>query len=230
MNRKLLMGAAFYLAGASLAQADNLPSSYDTDWTGLYATLSAGYSNVSLDGSQTDRVFVPLPPDPGFITDSESDKDNSSGAIFGIGAGFNYDWGGLVLGLEGDINYLTNENTLEMKNTVDVDYDWFATGRLRGGIDLDGTLLYGTGGVALLRADIDDEGSKHSETFFGWTAGAGIEKMISDSWTLRVEALYADFGSEHYGETFAFDPIDGTRDTDIDAEMFIVRTGLSLRF
>jgi outer membrane immunogenic protein len=227
MNRKLLMGAAFYLAGAGLAQADNLPPSYDTDWTGLYATLSAGYSNVSLDSSQLWQTSTIIGPVGSGV---DSDKDSSSGAIFGVGAGFNYDWGGFVLGLEGDINYLTNENTLEMKTTVEADYDWFATGRLRGGIDLDGTLLYGTGGVAFLRADIDNGGNTHSETFFGWTAGAGIEKMISESWTLRVEALYADFGSENFSDTFSDEIFTTVTDTDLDAEMFIVRTGLSLRF
>ena len=117
-----------------------------------------------------------------------------------------------------------------MKNTIEVDYDWFATGRLRGGIDLDGTLLYGTGGVAFLRSDIDNAGSTHHETFVGWTAGAGIEKMISESWSLRVEALYADFGSENFGDIFTDFIFTSITDTDIDAEMFVVRTGLSLRF
>jgi len=46
-----------------------------------------------------------------------------------------------------------------MKDTVDADYDWFATGRVRAGYDFDGTLIYGTGGIALLAADFDD-GSK----------------------------------------------------------------------
>lgn len=223
MNRKLLLGAAFFLSGANLAQAGDLPATYDTDWTGLYGTLSAGYSSISLDGSQSA---------PGF--DTEEDKDTSDGAIFGAGAGFNYDMGDFVLGLEGDISLLTNENQLEMKQTVEADYDWFATARARAGYDMDGTLIYGTGGIALLRADFDGAGNidvdagKHSETFVGWTAGGGIERMIGESWSLRLEAFYADFGSESF--SLSDNDIGDEVDTEIDADMFVIRTGVSLRF
>lgn len=226
MNRKLLLGAAFFLAGANLVKAADLPPTYDTDWTGFYATLSAGYSNISLDGSQS--ALAP----GGFET--ERDKDSSDGAIFGVGAGFNYDMGDFVLGLEGDISLLTNENQLEMKQTVDVDYDWFATGRARAGYDMDGTLIYGTGGIALLRADFDGAGNddirdgKQSETFVGWTVGGGIERMMGESWSLRLEALYADFGSENFN--LSVNDIGNDVDTKIDADMFLVRAGLSWRF
>ena len=55
MNRnKLLFSAAFFLAGmGSAGAADLLPETYDSDWTGLYATLSAGYSQISISGQQT---------------------------------------------------------------------------------------------------------------------------------------------------------------------------------
>jgi len=215
MNRKLLLGAAFFLAGASLAKASDLPPTYDTDWTGFYATLSAGYSNVSLDGKQTDFV-EPIGLDKG------RGNDSSDGAIFGAGAGFNYDMGDFVLGLEGDISLLTNDNQLEMKDTVDADYDWFATGRARAGYDFDGTLVYGTGGVALLAADFDDGDAHDSKTYVGWTAGGGIEHMIGESLSVRLEALYADFGSEDIDLSAV--------DTDIAAEMFVVRAGVSWRF
>jgi len=75
MNRKLLLGAAFFLAGANLVQASDLPPTYDGDWTGFYGTLSGGYSNISLDGKQTNDD-TPL----GSV--SVSDKDSSDGAFF----------------------------------------------------------------------------------------------------------------------------------------------------
>jgi len=142
--------------------------------------------------------------------------------FFGAGAGFNYDTGDFVLGMEGDISFLTNENKLEMKDTVDADYDWFATGRVRAGYDFDGTLIYGTGGIALLAADFDDGSKDDSETFVGWTAGGGIEHMLGESLSVRLEALYADFGSESINLSAS--------DTKIDADMFLVRAGLSWRF
>jgi outer membrane immunogenic protein len=220
MRRKLLYSAAFLLAGIGTAgAADILPETYDTDWTGFYGTLSGGYSDISVDASQT---FIDISSD---VTDHDS--DDSGGAIFGIGAGYNRDFGCLVLGLEGDVSMLTNESQLDMKNSVDVDYDWFATGRLRAGIDLDGTLLYATGGVAGLRAQFSDFDQSQGVTFWGWTAGGGIEHMISDRLSVRLEALYADFGSESFHLSPGFGPVDTKVDPD---DMFVVRAGVSLRF
>jgi len=227
MNRKLLFSAAFFLAGIGAASASDLPVTYDTDWTGLYATLSAGYSDISTDGSQTYIDGFDISGDPIIVTDKDS--DTTGGAALGLGVGYNYDLGGFVLGLEGDISMVTNDGQLEMKNSVDADYDWFATGRVRAGFDLDGTLVYGTGGVAALKgqfSDGDDEGDSQDVTFWGWTAGGGVEHMISESLTLRLEGLYADFGSEefHLSPGF-FAPVD----TEIDPDMFVIRAGISLR-
>jgi len=214
MNRnKLLFSAAFFLAGmGSAGAADLLPETYDSDWTGLYATLSAGYSQISISGQQTEIFTV-------------HDSDTSSGAILGFGAGYNLDFGGFVIGPEADIGMLTNDGQLNMKDSVDVDYDWFATGRLRAGVDLDGTLLYATGGVAGLNAEFNDrdQGDSQHQTFWGWTAGGGIEHMISDRLSVRLEGLYAEFDSEHFTL--------GNDETKIDPDdMWIVRGGVSLRF
>ncbi len=215
MNRKLLFGAAFFFAGVNLSQASDLPATYETDWSGLYATLSAGYSNISLDGEDLVDTQLGL--------DSEADKDSSDGAIFGIGLGYNHDLDGFVIGLEGDISLLTNENDLDMKNSVDADYDWFATGRVRAGFAMDETLFYATGGVALLAANFDDdEGGSDDKTLVGWTAGGGVEHMLTDSLSLRLEGLYADFGSSEIDLSAI--------DTDISTEMFVVRAGLSWHF
>lgn len=219
MNRKLLFGAAFFFAGIHVSAASDLPlpETYDSDWSGLYATLSAGYSEVKLEGEEVNLLF------------GGDDKDSSSGAVFGAGLGYNFDLGDFVIGVEGDINYLTNENTLDMKSTVDADYDWFATGRLRAGFDLDGTLIYATGGAAWLAADFEgtifgQSGTDH-QTYFGWTAGGGIEHMFSDSLSLRVEGLYADFPSEDVN----LDDGDPAF-IEIESDVFLVRAGLSWRF
>ena len=211
MNRKLLLGAAFFFAGINMSAASDLPVSDDSDWTGLYATLSAGYSNVKLDGEELDSPFF------------FEDKQSSDGAIFGLGLGYDHDLGDFVIGLEGDISLLTNDNTLEMKNTVDADYDWFATGRVRAGYDFGGTLLYATGGVAALAANFDDdEGASDDKTFVGWTVGGGLDHMITDSLSLRLEGLYADFPREDID-------LDAP-ETRIKTEMFLVRAGISWRF
>ena len=213
MKNKLLLGTAFFFVGINMSAASDLtdlPVTADSDWTGLYATASAGYSNVTLDGEQS------------FI-DTETDKQSSDGLIFGVGLGGNYDLGDFVIGLEGDISLLGNDNTLEMKNTVDAEYDWFATGRLRAGYDFDGTLIYATGGVAALAADFHEvnTGFNDHETYVGWTAGGGLEHMITDNLSLRLEGLYVDLPSED---------LDLSNNAKIEPEMFLVRGGISWRF
>jgi outer membrane immunogenic protein len=216
MNRnKLLLSAAFFLAGiGSAGAADLLPPTYDSDWTGLYATLSAGYAEVSVDGRQIDPEFG-----------NKDDSDTSGGAIFGFGVGYNLDFGSFVVGPEADIGMLTNDGQLNMKDSVDADYDWFATGRLRAGVDLDGTLLYATGGVAGLNAEFNDRNENDSQgvTFWGWTVGGGVEHMISERLSVRLEGLYAEFESEDFTL--------GDIDTKIDPkDLWLVRAGVSLRF
>jgi outer membrane immunogenic protein len=209
MKCSLLLGIAIIGAGIGNAAAADFADTPVSDWTGFYGTLSAGYSGIGLDGTQVDFGTF-------------SDKSWSDGAAFGLGLGYNHDIGDFVFGLDGDVSLLTNENQLEMKQTVDADYDWFATARVRAGYDADGTLLYATGGLAALGADFDDGADSESETFVGWTAGAGIEHIISDSFSIKVEALYTDFGSVDF--TLSGD------DTEIDSEMVLVRAGISFRF
>jgi outer membrane immunogenic protein len=96
--------------------------------------------------------------------------------------------------------------------------DWFGTVRGRLGVTLTPTfLLYGTGGLAYgevkttetiagtnitgpqgvngstLTAVAASFGS--SSTKVGWTAGAGIEGVISGNWTAKLEYLYIDLGN-----------------------------------
>lgn len=210
MKRGLLLGIAIVAASINTASAADLDNAYSSDWTGIYGTLSGGYSAIDLNGLQDD------------VVDPRSDSSTSDGALLGLGLGYNHDMGDFVFGLDGDISLLTNENRLQMKETVDADYDWFATARIRAGYDLDGTLLYATGGLAALSANFEANGDSQGETFIGWTAGGGIEHMMSDSISIKAEALFADFGSENF--SLAGD------DTNIDADMVVIRGGISFRF
>ena len=98
---------------------------------------------------------------------------------------------------------------------------------LRGSlIDLDGTLIYATGGYAALDAGFSDFGTSKDITLSGWTAGGGIEHMMSEMWTIRLEGLYADFGSEDI-QLSPNQSFDG--DTKTDTDMFLIRAGISLR-
>jgi outer membrane immunogenic protein len=81
------------------------------------------------------------------------------------------------------------------------------TGRI--GYTWGNTLLYGKGGFAWLNSDSNDitetiafrggpteffrNDNNSDRTLTGWTAGGGIEYMINQSWSMKVEYLYFDF-------------------------------------
>jgi outer membrane immunogenic protein len=58
----------------------------------------------------------------------------------------------------------------------------------------------------------------------GWTAGAGIEAMITPQWTAKLEYLHADFGGSQL-----FDIVPGIPET-VDLRIDSVRVGLNYRF
>jgi len=203
MKSNLLLSIAVIGVMASPAFAQ------EADWSGAYGTVTAGYSAVELNGSQTGNF-------------TETDSGWSNGGTFGVGAGYNMDMGNFVFGLDTDISLLTNQEKLDLKNTVEADADWFATARARLGVDTNDFLIYGTGGLALLGAEFTENADQQRETFVGWTAGAGVEHMISDNVSVKLEGLYADFGKENF-------TLDGY-DTKFDGRMVVVRAGLTLHF
>ena len=80
--------------------------------------------------------------------------------------------------------------------------EWFGTVRGRVGyLVAPSWLVYGTGGLAYGRVksdflsvepDGETDVSHWAETRVGWSAGAGIEAMLWDRWTWRLEYLHVD--------------------------------------
>ncbi len=72
-------------------------------------------------------------------------------------------------------------------------------------------LLYATGGVSWLRAELGasctssgawcivSNSQTNSVTRTGWTAGGGVEVKIWQNWLLRGEYRYADYGHASFG-------------------------------
>jgi hypothetical protein len=76
-------------------------------------------------------------------------------------------------------------------------------------------MFYVTGGVAVTDLKYSEqfsdnqagflatEGASISQIKAGWTAGAGIESVLSSNWTAKFEYLYADFGSVSANDTLS---------------------------
>lgn len=125
------------------------------DWTGFYAGGQLGYADV-------DGVL------------------SGDGAIGGVHAGYDYDFGTLVLGAEldydaGDVDFGGGVAQLDSITRL----------KLRGGYDFGRTLLYATGGVARADTSLGDES--------GGFGGVGMAYHLTDSFDLGGEVLYHDF-------------------------------------
>ena len=130
------------------------------DWTGFYGGLQFGYGDVETTGAAT---------------------LSGDDTIYGLHAGYDYDFGTFVLG--GEIDYDKADINLGGGNSVnDV-----ARLKIRGGYDAGRTLLYVTGGAA--RADT----SLGNET--GGFYGLGLAYQVSDQFTLGGEVLRHDFNN-----------------------------------
>ena len=97
--------------------------------------------------------------------------------------------------------------------TIGSSAQWLATARARVGWTWDRFVIYGTAGAAWARmettltADCRVTGgcgnsfafnlmsAGFSDTKGGWTAGAGIESMLTPNWTAKVEWLHVDLGT-----------------------------------
>ena len=178
-------------------------------WTGPYIGINLGaawnnakFSDIGNVGAGLRYAFPVSIADPFW-----SPKD----ARFTVGgqAGYNYQVGNFVLGVEGDVNWVDGKSSTTIvlplagsPVSATSDMDWMATIRGRVGLAFSQVLVYGTGGVAFARfsdawgfATRGAHEFSNSETRTGWVGGGGIEYMFARNWTVKVEGLYADFGS-----------------------------------
>jgi outer membrane immunogenic protein len=226
------IGVTTFLLGASAAAyAQDLPTETPSaslpygqtanifrqpfDWTGFYAGINAGVGFRGADAVHTAGQAAPNIANiagnarPGFV------DLNRMNVIAGGQAGFNYQSGRYVAGVETDIGYTHFADTrdigtaqlgtdLALDNRFHSKIDYLGTVRGRLGVTLDRALFYATGGLAYGR-------TQHSVTMFGptdnvqfagdrektevgYTVGGGVEYGITRRVSLKAEYLYYDLG------------------------------------
>ena len=162
-------------------------------WTGLYIGGQAGYAfgedhGVNPGNAPAGRTSHPS----GFIGGGHVGY-NFAG-IPGLAAGI----GGLVVGLEGDIDGSTYRDTYGVTAVATMRNDIQGSVRGRIGYAVDRVLFYATGGAAF--ATFHDEFRNPTLAAFstsrvGYTVGGGVEYGITNQWSVRAEYRYSDFGS-----------------------------------
>lgn len=213
-----LIAVAF---GSNVAGAADLavktPEAPAYRWSGCYVglNLGGGASGTNFSSSVDPGTHL-LGADPAVVAASGGGGANDEGILAGGQAGCNWQTGTLVLGLEGDFDYLhskpnfgNNTNTLSDGVTPftisqSLTTNYLATIRPRIGIGADRNLAYITGGVAFTRVSYTESYSDGaappgagtataSRNLVGWTAGAGWEYAFAEHWTVRAEYLIAGF-------------------------------------
>ncbi len=122
--------------------------------------------------------------------------------------GYNWQSGNVVTGVEADLNWIGRSRTTIQTNFfgptpafVNADLNWFATLRGRFGWTFSNTFVYATGGLAVARVANSwglvglTPSFSYDQVRATWTVGGGVEHMLAKNWSVRVEALYADFGT-----------------------------------
>lgn len=216
------LAALATLAAASASAAD-LPYRYPAPapyappplftWTGIYVGANAGYSL----GTYTAR--------------SRSLFGDADGGVVGGTAGYNFQSGQLVVGVEGDIDY-ADVTARQRSSIVPIigksRLNSFGTIRARVGYAIDRALFYGTAGYA--GGNIDStlgDGLKHrtftdSQYHNGYAIGAGIEYALTPRWSAKAEYLYT-----RYEDNQTFSPPDTTK---VGLGVSTIRGGVNYHF
>lgn len=188
------LAAALLLSSTSAFAADaivyNEPAPVavvDTfSWTGGYVGVNAGYAGGKNKFNAYDVDF--------------SAKDNSTGFLGGIQAGYNWQFDQMIVGVETDIQGAGLKSDVEVGGLgAEAKISWFGTTRARlGYTPVDRFMVYATGGVAYgkIKASAFNGTSSFSEsdTRVGYTVGAGAEYALTNNVTLKSEYLYTDLG------------------------------------
>lgn len=205
------------------------------DWSGLYVGVHGGYG-----WGHTGAVDIPNSNGDAWIVSNGRFGADTDGLLGGIQAGYNWQKDALVLGVEGDLGWLgvsgsgAYARSIDEGNPTDVITDGgpYATLRGRAGVAVDDLLIFATGG--LMVADLNSRVESRNGILvtndtgwqLGWTVGAGAELAVDKNWSLKLDYLYYDLGSERVGGNVGSD----NHPFDLDHTGHLLRAGINYRF
>lgn len=178
-------------APSLLPPAPALPAFYS--WTGVYLGVQAGYTWGGERTTLSDTF--------GRAFNGAAFRTHSDTALGGAQAGFNYQAGSIVFGVEGDVEALDSRETLIAPGiAARIKRDWQGSLRGRVGFALDRFMIYATGGAAFtdFSTHLQDPATGLTQAVdrsrTGWTAGAGVNLAYTENLILGAEYRYTDFG------------------------------------
>ncbi|NTJ41771.1 porin family protein [Agrobacterium larrymoorei] len=180
-----MAAAAFSAASAADAvnEVPQAPVAYEQpapvkDWSGAYLGGTVNY-------------------DWGRFSGGSRDADGFGGGLYG---GYNWQSGQIVYGAEADIAYGDEKgsagnfagDSLEGKQKLN------GSLRARVGYDMNPFMPYVTGGLAVSNNEISNGRSDDDATALGYTVGAGVEALVTDNITARLEYRYSDYQNKDF--------------------------------
>jgi outer membrane immunogenic protein len=223
MKRIVLAGLVMVTAGAlaGAAAAADLGQRYQQPyvkaplynpvftWTGFYLGLNGGGGWGRSSWDRTGSLDL-------------------SGGVIGGTAGFNWQTGQVVFGIEGDIDWSGVKGTTLTTCAAGctAQNDWLGTVRGRLGYSFDRFLPYITGGLAAGDIKATTPGfAGASQTNLGWTIGAGLEVAIVANWSAKAEYLHVDLGNFNCGLACGLATSDN-----VSFQADLVRGGVNYKF
>jgi outer membrane immunogenic protein len=197
------------------------------DWTGFYLGAGAGATSANADWE--------IDGGEGFVTDEDGSLEDSQGlGVLGTQAGYNHQFGSIVVGGELQYSYTNFEENTRFDGgegaSLRTELHHLGAVKARVGYAMDKVLCFATGGLAVgdVKSTYDSDGSpatKRISTEIGWVAGGGFEFAISENMSFVAEALYAEFQDDGVAQGPFFND-----QFQIETSLLVGRLGLNVRF
>lgn len=232
--------AADMLAPApGMIYSETVVSSGHDDWSGFYAGFNLGYGW----GEETPVEITAFPDGDGATFGTLMPE----GWLGGAQAGFNRQFGNLVVGVEGDLqlsDFHAETSGSVGGVTADTlsDVDWYGSLRPRIGFATGPALIYATGGLAFggLTGTIDAIGpagetgtlTTSEDIAWGYSLGGGVEYMLNERMSVRSEYQFTHLSADATGDVYDSGGFDTGVDASstLNADIHTVKVGLNFHF
>jgi outer membrane immunogenic protein len=260
MSRYLLAGVSLFAVAMSVGPvlAADMPvkAVYKAvpvevfSWSGFYIGAHGGGGWARIDSTTVDQTVTIPGPGP-VVVGALPVSTNLSGGLAGGQAGFNFQTGMWVWGVEAQGSWanLTGSTActvvaagigaVSTACTGNAKVDALGTIAARLGVAVDRVLFYAKGGAAWAHNQYSTNVTvpglglagaifSANETRWGWMTGIGVEYAFSQNWSAKIEYNYMDLGTVRAHFT---SPVTAfTSDVDNRERINVVKVGINYRF